>query len=210
MYRPPDSGRDFWSQLQCITEPFVGRRLILLGDFNVDVLNPSDQNDPHLQTICSLHSLVNHVGSPTRLSATASKCINLILGNFSELSSATVRHVDFTDHALIYSSINTVKENRQQTTKITRRMWASKTKNSCTAADFLNALQYHMQSLPTNVDVEYMWKEWKYRFHAALDEAAPRVTTTRNYGGMDTKDNNSPQLRDKINFPEDRFARNIL
>ena len=26
-----------------------------------------------------------------------------------------------------------------------------------------------------------MWKEWKCRFHAALDEAAPRVTTTRSY-----------------------------
>ena len=60
-------------------------------------------------------------------------------------------------------------------------MWASKTKNSCAAADFLNALQYHMQSLPTSVDVENMWKEWKCRFHAALDETAPRVTTTRSY-----------------------------
>ena len=29
VYRPPDSGRDFWRQLQYITEPFVGRRLIL-------------------------------------------------------------------------------------------------------------------------------------------------------------------------------------
>ena len=77
--------------------------------------------------------------------------------------------------------INTVIENRQQTTKITRRVWASKTKNSCAAADFLNALQYHMQSLPTSVDVENMWKEWKCRFHAALDETAPRVTTTRSY-----------------------------
>ena len=33
----------------------------------------------------------------------------------------------------------------------------------------------------TSVDVENMWKEWKCRFHAALDEAAPRVTTTRSY-----------------------------
>ena len=96
VYRPPNSGSDFWSQQQQITEPFVGRRLILLGDFNVDVPNPLDLNYPHLQSICSLHSLVNHVGSPTRerLSATASKCIDLILGNFCELSSATVRHVD--------------------------------------------------------------------------------------------------------------------
>ena len=34
----------------------------------------------------------------------------------------------------------------------------------------------YVQTLPTGVDVDNMWEEWKQRFHAALDKVAPRVT----------------------------------
>ena len=93
VYRPPDSNRAFWSQLEYLTEPFIGHHLMLMGDFNVDFLNPMDTNYSHLQSMCIVHRLSNCVQSPTRFSPTSSRCIDLILGNFPELSQATVDHV---------------------------------------------------------------------------------------------------------------------
>ena len=106
VYRPPDSNRAFWSQLEYLTEPFIGYHLMLMGDFNVDFLNQMDTNYSHLQSMCIVHGLSNCVQSSTRFSPTSSTCIDLILGNFPELSQATVDHVDFTGHALISSSFS--------------------------------------------------------------------------------------------------------
>ena len=51
VYRPPDSNSAFWSQLEYLTEPFIGHHLMLMGDFNVDFLNPMDTNYSHLSSI---------------------------------------------------------------------------------------------------------------------------------------------------------------
>ena len=149
MYRPPDSNRAFWSQLEYLTEPFIGHHLMLIGDFNVDFLNPMDTNYNHLQSMCIVHGLSNCVQSPTRFSPTSSRCIDLILGNFPELSQAMVDHVDFTDHALISSSLNTTVEKKHQAMETTRRTWPSKEKLSSATSDFQHVLQFYMQTLPT-------------------------------------------------------------
>ena len=128
--------------------------------------------------MCIVHSLSNHVQSPTRLSPTSSRCIDLILGNFTELSQATVDHVDFTEHALISSSLNTIVEKKHQTTETTRRTRPSreKLKLSSATSDLQHVLQFYVQSLRTGVDVDNIREDWKRRLHAALDEVAHRVT----------------------------------
>ena len=121
------------------------------------------------------------VQSPTRFSPTSSRCIDLILGNFPELSQAMVEHVDFTDHALISSSLNTTVEKKHQAMETTRRTWPSREKLSSATSDFQHVLQFYMQTLPTGVDVDNMWEEWKQRFNTALDEVAPRVTKVHSH-----------------------------
>ena len=132
---------------------------MLMGDFNVDFLNPMDTNYSHLQSMCIVHGLSNRVQSPTRFSPTSSRCIDLILGNFPKLSQATVDHVDFTDHALISSSLNTTVEKKHQAMETTRRTWPSRKKLSSATSDFQHVLQFYMQTLPTGVDVDNMWEE---------------------------------------------------
>ena len=39
----------------------------------------------------------------------------------------------------------------------------------------------YMQTLPTGVDIDNMWEEWKQRFNTALDEVAPRVTKVHSH-----------------------------
>ena len=168
-------------QLEYLTEPFIGHHLMLIGDFNVDFLNPMDTNYSHLQSMCIVHGLSNCVQSPTRFSPTSSRCIDLILGNFSELSQATVDHVDFTDHALISSSLNTTVEKKHQAMETTRRTWPSREKLSSATSDFQHVLQFYMQTLPTGVDVDNIWEEWKQRFNTALDEVAPGVTKVHSH-----------------------------
>ena len=130
-----------------------------------------------------VHGLSNCVQSPTRFSPTSSRCIDLILGNFPKLSQATVDHVDFTDHALISSSLNTTVEKKHQAMETTRRTWPSREKLSSATSDFQHVLQSYMQTLPTytGVDVDNMWEEWKQRFNSALDEVAPRVTKVHSH-----------------------------
>ena len=128
--------------------------------------------------MCIVQGLSNRVQIPSRFSPTSSRCIDLILGGFPELSQATVDHVDFTDHALISSPLNTTVEKKHQTMETTRQTWPSREKLSSATSDFQRVLQFYMQTLPPGVDVDNMWEEWKQRFHAALelDEVAPRGT----------------------------------
>ena len=49
-------------------------------------------------------------------------------------------------------------------------------KLSSATSDFQHVLQFHMQTLPTGVDVDNIWEEWKQRLNTALDEVATRVT----------------------------------
>ena len=63
----------------------------------------------------------------------------------------------------------------------TRRKWPSREKLSSATSDFQHVLQFYMQALPTGVDVDNMWEEWKQRFNTALDEVAPRVTKVHSH-----------------------------
>ena len=169
----------FQSRNNRVKSLLIGHHLMLMGDFH-DFLNPMVTNYSHLQLMCIVHGLSNHVQSPTRLGPTSARCIELILGNFPELSQPMVDHVDFTDHALISGSLNTTVEKKHQTMETTRRTWPSMEKLSSATSDFQHVLQFYMQTLPTAVDVD-KWEEWKQRFHAALDEVAPRVTKVHSH-----------------------------
>ena len=66
LYRPPNAPVQFWSELDAALEGLEGSNISLLGDLNVDLLNPSDPNYLHLKSICLPLQLENILHSLTR------------------------------------------------------------------------------------------------------------------------------------------------
>ena len=106
VYRPPASNVNFWSNLESSMEGLEGANIILVGDFNVDLLNTSDPNRKHLHSLCCQFNLLNIIDSPTRLSSTSAKCIDLILTNNNQVRHPKVIPVHFSDHSLVLASLH--------------------------------------------------------------------------------------------------------
>ena len=81
LYRPPSERVQFWSDLEGSLEELVGLDILLMGDFNVDVLDPFDQNYSHLMAVYAPLQLANTVSVPTRVCNTSRKCIDPLLTN---------------------------------------------------------------------------------------------------------------------------------
>ena len=96
-----------------------------------------------------------------------------MLSNMSNLQTPTVTHIDYTDHSLVSSTIQFVGKEMPTTDSVirTRRRW--ETDNSQLSV----ALQKTMGFLGAT-GLNNMWIEWRNKFTAALDEVAPKVSTT--------------------------------
>lgn len=167
LYRPPDEKVKFWSVLDDSLEGLEGEEVVLMGDLNVDVLSSSDTNIVHLKATCTPLQLKNLVHAPTRLSSTSQKCLDVILSNITSLNPAAVEHVDFSDHALVYSKIEQPLPTSEPRTFIVRRLTVDTGPLLHEALDRNNINNFSDQ------DVNTMWKEWNSKFHAALDAVAP-------------------------------------
>ena len=116
------------------------------------------------------------VCSPTRCTATSSKCLDVILTNVHFFKKgAVMEDLDISDHALVYCcghfpgrGGNNFKY--AQTSRNWRRM---------NVAVFEQALDTQLQGLDTT-GVDSMWTEWRNKFLAALDEAAPKKIIKNN------------------------------
>lgn len=114
VYRPPSSTVSFWGQLEesidqiahsCKTQP------LLLGDLNVNVLNPSQNpNYHHLKQLCDTVSLRNVITDPTRLPSNS--CLDLALipkllpADVTLAGTGTQPMDGVTDHCLIFVSLH--------------------------------------------------------------------------------------------------------
>ena len=99
-YRPPNSLIHYWD---LIGESFrkvnnTALPFLVLGDFNTDFLNnPS----VHLRNIIQLNSLHQLTSEPTRITATSSTCLDLIITQTPELIESTeVLPAAFSDHSI--------------------------------------------------------------------------------------------------------------
>ena len=168
IYRPPNANLEFWTDLAKFLEIVEGHDIILLGDLNVDALNPSDRNFSHLNSVCSPFSLKNLVQRPTRLCPSTARCIDLILTNSSKLSSADVDHLDFTDHAAVSTYFPLPEQDHRQPCVRYKRSW--QLCNGITSLE--EAIDKHMGELNAS-GLDSMWEEWRNKFSSAIDEVAP-------------------------------------
>ena len=138
-----------------------------MGDLNVKVLSTSDVNLLHLKATCALLQLNNLVNAPTRLSPTSQKCIDIILSNSPLLTSSAVKHVDFSDHALVYSSLQLRAPSSEPRLSISCQL------TDATGSLLRDALLRYKVNHFSVQNTNSMWKEWTRNFLASLDEVAP-------------------------------------
>ena len=103
VYRPPSSPVTFWNTLsnELDREFEKNEHILILGDFNVDVLQPASPQYNHLRQFCTEHSLRNLVTTPTR--PTSRTCLDLALVS-NDLPPATASVVPLhgvSDHDLV-------------------------------------------------------------------------------------------------------------
>ena len=162
LYRPPDEKVQYWNVLDDTLEGLEGEELVLMGDLNVDTMSNSDTNRPHLNKICAPLQLKNLVSFPTRFSPTSQRSIDVILSNSVLLNSSVVEHMDFTDHALVYSAVKMYLPPSQPRVSTTRRL------SKGTAPLLGDAL--HRQGINNfqEQDLNSMWKEWSSKIYCSV------------------------------------------
>jgi len=106
IYRPPNGSLPlFFGELNNIlSECNPGDRVFLLGDLNVDLLNPS-VCESELIDVCSSNSFLPLITSPTRLSQYSVSCIDHIWFNQLEETVAGVLKLDISDHFAVFAAI---------------------------------------------------------------------------------------------------------
>lgn len=87
VYRPPDSNCDLFFDalnkfLHFIKFELRNRKIVICGDFNIDILQSSPMRTKFTDVI-GLHNLTYNVNEPTRVSENSAKAIDNILTNFS-------------------------------------------------------------------------------------------------------------------------------
>ena len=151
LYRLPNAPAHFWSDLDNALEDLaiIGSETMLLGDINVDLLNPNDHNYKHLKSVCCPLQLENIVSNPTRFSANSAKCLDPVLTNIPNVSAPGVEHLDFSDHALVLSGIVINDYNNKLSPKLkSKRLWRVST--LANPVDLETAIDHHMQNLTSS------------------------------------------------------------
>jgi len=108
VYRPPDTSVTFWDQYNYHVESIspTNDKLLILGDFNIDVLKVRAPQHNHMQQHCREHCLKNIVSQPTR--SPSNSCLDLVLCS-EDISGAkcnVIPQPGLTDHHLLVVSVD--------------------------------------------------------------------------------------------------------
>ena len=104
LYRPPSATADIWDTININFEnaTSVSDRVVILGDFNEDQLNPAYHN---LKDIMSLNSVKNMITEPTRVTDSSSTLLDpiIISDQIVNLGSGIIPvESDISDHSITY------------------------------------------------------------------------------------------------------------
>ena len=178
LYRPPNSSVKFWSSLEDALGSLDGYEVILMGDLNVDFSDQRDKNYVHMKHVCLSLNLRNLISSPTRITATTAKTLDVVLTNIEQclITGGVTEQVDFSDHAAVFCSImrpeTATRRPDNLESSVVVRSWPNGGQGNATT-QMEEALARHMGTL-TSSGINPMWNEWKTKFIAELDEVAPQ------------------------------------
>ena len=209
IYRPPSASGEYFDDLsgnlEHLQSKFPGS-IVLTGDFNVDVSNPSSCKYSQLLNFCQNNSLVNSVTEPTRLgSRGSSSTIDLVLSHPGVVSDCKVLQTSVSDHFSLKFQVQVAAEHSKPVVREGRNL--RRVNMESVAAD-LQSLDLDTFGC-TSDDVDGLWQEWIDKVVLVLDRHAP----SRKYHPKSAHNScppwKSPEYHDSVNA-RDRAHREWL
>ena len=173
IYRPPSNTVSYWGDIEIAIEKLklsakdAGKQLLLVGDFNVNVGDPSHAHFHHFQNFCSRFQLANYVHRPTRVSHQGiSSTIDLVLSDVANIKSCKPVECCFSDHHAVILKVNVAREKLEPLVKASRNLHQ---------IDYsLMRMDLHQQLNDlTWSSVDDAWTGWIETVTHVLDQHAP-------------------------------------
>ena len=106
VYRPPQGNIDNFNEkildnITYLNNTYPNAEIIMLGDFNLNILNKNSDEFRHVKWIEQSTGLKQHVNGVTRYSNTNS-CIDLIFSNLTNNYHTDILDINISDHQFIY------------------------------------------------------------------------------------------------------------
>ena len=173
LYRPPSAKvccRDILSN-NIEKALSINQNVVIMGDFNCDMLNTDDYSNNWVTDMCTLFHLNQLILNPTRITPSSCTLIDLILTSVSEFHQNTkVIPVTLSDHYLIYTTITNFRR-KQIINNVIKCRSFSKFDN----ISFLRSIDKFLSSynISSYGSVETAWEKWKINFINICDKHAP-------------------------------------
>ena len=178
-YRPPSSQPSSLSDLESALEstpPASMKNFVLVGDFNINLLQPDSPSAIELTNITSSFHLSQVVNSPTRETDHSATLIDHVYTSDTRLinSRSILPPLDSSDHNSILTTLNL---SPPSITPLRQQVWLYSRANF----DAVNSdLEYAISSMDSQVDVNSAWNQFRNTFLSVLSNHIPsKILTTR-------------------------------
>ena len=176
-YRPPSSNPPDLANLESTLQeipPAQSKSLLLLGDFNIDLLKSSS---PALNSIVDKQGLTQVVTSPTRSTSTSATLIDHVYlsEELSHSSCNIAPPLHDSDHSSICLHLDTPPPRLR---KAVRKVWLYKQADFETANTTLQCLS--SDSFPAN-DINSLWTQWYDFFMTTISQTIPSKVIKRRH-----------------------------
>ena len=176
-YRPPSSNPSDLVNLESTLQeipPAQSKSLLLLGDFNIDLLKSSS---PALNSIVDKQGLTQVVTSPTRSTSTSATLIDHVYlsEELSHSSCNIAPPLHDSDHSSICLHLDTPPPRLR---KAVRKVWLYKQADFETANTTLQCLS--SDSFPAN-DINSLWTQWYDFFMTTISQTIPSKVIKRRH-----------------------------
>ena len=176
-YRPPGQRVEQWEHLQASIEraQAVSDDIILVGDFNVDMLDATDHHRHHLCSVMDQFDLTNQVTSATRVTGSSATMIDLFLTTKPIVGDCEVLKVDVSDHyALLGRASHAVFKEQV--------LYRSRNFDKVDWEAMNCALRAKLQAYTLSSDLDESVERWQNIVLTELNKLAPLKTRNRKSG----------------------------
>jgi hypothetical protein len=179
IYRQPNSGMQFWMDLEENLENVYSSGLteiLIIGDMNAD---PSTQHGKYINDFANKYDLTCLINEPTRYSSSKNSILDQILCNVPEkIKQVRVEEpVSFNDHCTIIAEIKILKPKIES---YTRLMWSFRSADFNLFRDRLLAFNNDFNDLYINNDIDYLVDFWTRKFLEISKNIVPnKIVTVR-------------------------------
>jgi len=168
-YRPPTELASYWDRLLSNLEGVVEQpteSVTLVGDFNVDILNPV--RNRALMRVFSGSGLTNYVTTPTRVTPQSATAIDLLASTSKPEGRCEIIPTDISDHFALLArfSLGIIPSNKPPR--------ASRSLHNINWGNFNRDLSEKLSAhCPSDDDLDHSMETWNESIIEVLDKHAP-------------------------------------